>query len=71
VIDEQIKVLSEIAKIRAKAVDGYASDVPLLESVSDFTIENDGDINNGVNNLVALIQSITEMPKREVKNTYH
>jgi shikimate kinase len=52
---------SEI-NMRAKAVEEYASDLPLLKSIAGFTIENDGNISDGVNKLVALIQSIKEMP---------
>jgi shikimate kinase len=58
---------SEI-NLSAKAVDAYVSDLPLLESISGFTIENDGDISSGVNKLVALIQSIKEMQHSEVDN---
>ncbi|GHU49063.1 shikimate kinase [Clostridia bacterium] len=53
---------SEI-NMSAKAVELYASDLPLLESISDYAIENDGDINNGADKLVALIRSIeSQMP---------
>ncbi|MDR1536708.1 MAG: hypothetical protein LBU32_01700 [Clostridiales bacterium] len=57
---------SEI-NLSARAVEEYASDLPLLEKISDFTLDNDGDINSGTDKLVALIRSICKMQKRDVE----
>jgi shikimate kinase len=44
--------------IHGNVVDMYQSDLPLLKRISDFTIENDGDISAGVEKLVVLIWSL-------------
>ncbi|MDR1538554.1 MAG: hypothetical protein LBU32_11280 [Clostridiales bacterium] len=61
---------SEI-NLSAKAVEAYDTDLPFLESISDFTLDNDGDINNGADKLVALINSIKECKKSEGEYENH
>ena len=43
-----------------KAVDLYECDLPIHESIANYTIENDGEISGGVEKLVALIKSLKE-----------
>jgi hypothetical protein len=61
---------SEI-NMSAKAVDAYASDLPLLERISGFTVENDDGISIGVDRLVSLIKFIDESSKNEGKDETH
>ena len=41
-----------------KSVESFLEDIPHYEAVADFTIDNDGSEDDGVNKLVALIQTI-------------
>ncbi|GHU43084.1 hypothetical protein FACS1894111_08080 [Clostridia bacterium] len=56
-IDKDRKPVPNGINMNVMAVNDYASDLPLLESISDFTIENDDEISDGTDKLVALIQA--------------
>jgi shikimate kinase len=55
-IDENRKPIpgTEI-NMSEKAVEKYATDLPILEKIAHFTVENNGDIESGVEKLVKLI----------------